>query len=122
MAWKECNRTEERLRFVTRLPAGEKDGRPVPAVRNLPQDRLPVREWWQIMANRIKYIPLFRLSASTHRDDWNGYFGGSTVPGRGNNIEAVDSRRSTLCTDVGDQTFFPVGVIHDLAHNEVALP
>ena len=56
------------------------------------------------------------------RGDWNGCCWESTELGSGNNIEAVDTRRSALSTDIGDQTFFPVGVIDDLAHNEVTLP
>ena len=61
-------------------------------------------------------------AASALRGNWNGCCWG--VPGLvpGIRIEAVDAWRGALCTDIGDQAFFPVGVIDDFAHNEIPFP
>ena len=72
------------------------------------------------MANRIKCTRHFMLLSSGPRGDWSGcYWGGpGLVPGI--RIEAVDARRGALCTDIGNQAFFPVGVIDDFTHNEIS--
>jgi hypothetical protein len=76
----------------------------------------------EIMANRIKCIRHFRLLRSALRGDGNGCCWGGPGLGPGIRIEAVDTRRSTLCTDIRDQAFFLVGVIDDLAYDEVTFP